>query len=142
MLSDILENLFGWLTPKLTVDHGYVDRVVLGKHLRLKVRTLDSTFGVFDTSSDDFKKVNGFFPSCVGDKIAYYNTLTDEELAKVHGLVRDTSKQFGYFQPFYWTKFGIMNNYTGRYDTKFCINGDDGLYNSVSTTGGFCGVYA
>ena len=141
MLSEILENLFGWLTPKLTVDHGYVTRVILGKSLQLKVRTLDSTFGVFDHHADDFKKVNGFFPSDVMDRIMYYNTLADEELAKEHGLVRDSSKQFGYFQPFYWTKFGIMNNYTDRYDTKFNSPGSSDLYNVVATTD-CCGVYA
>ena len=56
---------------------------------------------------------NGMNPPGIRDCLRHIETLSDEELARKYGLLRDSNAYLGYRQPFYITRDGVVDSATG-----------------------------
>lgn len=121
--------------PKPT---GFKNMEVNGKVLRFRICYCDTQIAFPDKEkTETYIRLHlGYPPPYVMSMLPCLEELSDEELAIEYGLMRDESGFFGYTQPYYWTRDGIVNSITGviesnEENTKFNTQYSEGVVMSV-----------
>lgn len=106
--------VFGSL-PSFMDASEYITREVRGKVLCFLLRFADTQIAFPDLESlGRYRRLHsGENPPEIRDRLRFYETLSDEELARKTGLLRDGHAHFGYIQPFYITRDGIVDSING-----------------------------
>lgn len=121
--------------PKPT---GFKSVEVNGKVLRFRILSCDTKIAFPNKEeTEQYMRLHlGYPPPYVRDMLPVLEKLSDEELASRYGLARDENSFFGYTQPVYWTRDGIVNTITGAVEpneeyTKFNTQYSKGVVLSV-----------
>lgn len=121
--------------PKPT---GFKDMEINGKVLRFRILSCDTKLAFPNKEETErYMRLHlGYPPPYVKDLLPILEKCSDEELASRYGLARDENSFFGYTQPYYWTRDGIVNTITGEIEsnegyTKFNTQYSNGVVLSV-----------
>ena len=112
--QSLTDAVFGSL-PSFIDAGEYVKKEVRGKVLSFWLRFADTQIVYPDLESlARYRRLHKEeYPPEIRDRLQHYRTLSDEELAKDFGLLRDDKAHFGYSQPFFITKDGVVDSATG-----------------------------
>lgn len=106
--------VFGSL-PSFMDASEYITREVRGKVLCFLLRFADTQIVYPDSESlARYRRLHKEeYPPEIRDRLRHFTTLSDEELARDFGLLRDSRAHFGYSQPYFITKDGVVDSATG-----------------------------
>lgn len=112
--QSLTDTVFGSL-PSFIDAGEYIKKEVRGKVLSFWLRFADTQIVYPDSESlARYRRLHKEeYPPEIRDRLRYFSTLSDEELARDFGLLRDNHAYFGYSQPFFITKDGVVDSATG-----------------------------